>query len=289
MSIDIYGAGIKGILKFDVPYAENVNMDNESIKRILLDIREAKTDFTVVQSGKECARVNGLYKPDTREIILHNGNFTTDNQEVYTAVHEYTHHLIAESNAEKGLPIPGSRVHNQAFWATFDELIAEAEKKGYYKLDIDSSPELASLTVTLQKDYIARNGEIMRDFGRLLARAHELCDAANIRYEDYIDRILRLPRISARDAERVGASNVATNLGYDNMKMISAIKDDGKRAHALEMLSNGRSVASVRNALKSPPAELDEKSMLEKEKARLERTIEQLQERLKDVERRLES
>lgn len=263
-------------------------MDNESIKRMLLDIREAKTDFTVLQSGKECSKVNGVYKADSREIILHNGNFRTDNQEVYTAVHEYTHHLIAEANIAKGLPPPGSRVHNQAFWAMFDELIAEAEKKGYYTLDVASSPELSNLTITLQKEYIAKNGEIMRDFGRLLARAHELCDAANIRYEDYIDRVLRLPRVSARDAERVGSSNVSTNLGYDNMKMISAIKDDAKRAHAIEMLSNGRSVASVRNALKTPPAEMDEKSMLEKEKARLERTIEQLKARLEDVERRLE-
>lgn len=264
-------------------------MDNENIKRMLLDIRESKTDFTVLQSGKECAKVNGIYKTDTREMILHNGNFKTDNQLVYTAVHEYVHHLIAEDRVSKGLPPPGSRVHNAAFWALFDELINEAEKKGYYKLDIASSPELESLTATLQNEYIARDGEIMRDFGRLLARAHELCDAANIRYEDYIDRVLRLPRISARDAERVGASNVSTGLGYDNMKMISAIKDDAKRTHAIEMLSSGRSVASVRNAMKKPVQEMDAKTMLEKEKVRLERTIEQLKARLEDVERRLES
>lgn len=264
-------------------------MDNDTIKRTLLDIREAKTDFTVLQSGKECAKVNGLYKTDTHEIILHNGNFATDNQEIYTAVHEYTHHLIAEANAEKGLPPPGSRVHNQAFWALFDELIGVAEKKGYYKLDIESSPELSSLTAKLQQDYIARDGQIMREFGRLLARAHELCDQANIRYEDYIDRVLRLPRISARDAERVGASTVDPSLGYDNMKMISAIKDDTKRADAVAMLSSGRSIASVRNALKTPAVEVDEKTMLEKEKARLERTIEQLKARLEDVEKRLET
>ena len=63
---------------------------------MLLDIQETKLEFSVVQSGKESKRVNGLYKPDTREIILHNKNFKTDNQVVYTAVHEYTHHLINE-------------------------------------------------------------------------------------------------------------------------------------------------------------------------------------------------
>lgn len=269
--------------------ARGIIMDNETIKKALLDIRESKIDFTVLQSGKECSRVNGLYKPDTHEIILHNGNFATDNQEIYTAVHEYTHHLIAEANAEKGLPPPGSRVHNQAFWAMFDELIGLAEEKGYYKLNVEASPELQDLTMKLQKDYIARDGQIMQEFGRLLARAHELCDEANIRYEDYIDRVLRLPRVAARDAERVGASTVDASLGYDNMKMISAIKDDARRADAVSMLSSGRSVASVRNALKTPSAELDEKTMLEKEKKRLERTIEQLKARLEDVEKRLEN
>lgn len=262
-------------------------MDNETIKRTLLDIRDAKTDFTVSQSGKKCAKVNGLYKCDTHEIVLHNRNFHTDNQLIYTAIHEYTHHLIAETNAERGTAAQGGRVHNQAFWALFDELLGVAEAKGHYKLDINTSPELAALTDTLRKDYIERNGQIMRDFGRLLSRAHTLCDAANIRYEDYIDRVLRLPRISARDAERVGASEVSAALGYDNMKMVSAIKDNTKRANAVSMLASGKSIAAVRSALKSPAPDVDEKERLEREKARLERTIEQLQTRLADVEKRL--
>ena len=69
-------------------------MENEKIKEMLLQIHESNLDFSVVQSGKESKRVNGLYKPDTHEIILHNKNFKTDEQLVYTAVHEYTHHII---------------------------------------------------------------------------------------------------------------------------------------------------------------------------------------------------
>jgi len=47
-------------------------MDNAKIKELLLDIQDTKLDFTVIQSGKESRRVNGLYKPDTHEIIFHN-------------------------------------------------------------------------------------------------------------------------------------------------------------------------------------------------------------------------
>ena len=71
-------------------------MDNAKIKELLLDIQDTKLDFTVIQSGKESRRVNGLYKPDTHEIILHNKNFKTDNEMIYTAVHEYAHHLLTE-------------------------------------------------------------------------------------------------------------------------------------------------------------------------------------------------
>ena len=73
-------------------------MDNAKIKEILLDIEPSELDFTVIMTGKDSKRVNGLYKPDTREILLHNKNFKTDNQLIYTAIHEYTHHLINEQD-----------------------------------------------------------------------------------------------------------------------------------------------------------------------------------------------
>ena len=75
-------------------------MDNESIKNMLLDIQPSKLEFTVTMTGKESSRVNGLYKPETREILLHNKNFKTENELVYTAIHEYTHHLINEEQIE---------------------------------------------------------------------------------------------------------------------------------------------------------------------------------------------
>ena len=71
-------------------------MDNEKIKQILLDIAPTEMEFSVIQTGKESKRVNGFYMPDTHELFLHNKNFNNDYQLIYTAVHEYTHHIIAE-------------------------------------------------------------------------------------------------------------------------------------------------------------------------------------------------
>ena len=61
-------------------------MDNASIKDMLLDIQESKLEFTVTMTGKESKRVNGLYKPETREILLHNKNFKTDNESTNTPI-----------------------------------------------------------------------------------------------------------------------------------------------------------------------------------------------------------
>ena len=272
---------------------EYENMDNEKIKEMLLDISPSSLEFTVTQSGKESKRVNGLYKPDTHEIILHNKNFKTENELVYTAVHEYTHHLIAEEQlALNGSSyMPNAKVHTENFWVRFHSLLKIAEEKKYYSLDIEASPELKELTEKIRKEYLEVNGKLMQEFGRLLAKAHELCQNANIRYEDYIDRVLCLPRNSARDITRVGAvSDINPSIGFDNMKMISAIKKSDERSSAQEKILSGESPATVRSLMKNKcQSETDPKQKLEKEKNRLTKTIAQLQQRLEVVEESLAS
>ena len=71
-------------------------MNQDRVKEILLETADTELEFSVVFTGKSSKKVNGLYKPDTHEIILHNKNFANDNELIYTAVHEYTHHKQCE-------------------------------------------------------------------------------------------------------------------------------------------------------------------------------------------------
>ena len=73
-------------------------MTNEEIKNKLTKLYDCKEDFTVTMSGKASSRVNGLYKPLTHEIILHNKNFKNDNQLMYTAVHEFDNRKRRKNN-----------------------------------------------------------------------------------------------------------------------------------------------------------------------------------------------
>ena len=267
-------------------------MTNEKIKEMLLDIQSCEIDFSVIQTGKESKRVNGFYKPDTHEVYLHNLNFKSENELVYTAVHEYTHHLMTIKKQETD-PTYGTacKVHTQEFWAKFGDLIELAEKKGYYSIGWESNQELKELTEDIKTNYLAKNGELMQEFGKKLAKAMELCKAANIRYEDYIDRVLCLPRNTAKDIRKVSAADVNPAIGFDNMKVVASVKKkDDRAAVEQEFMNGGKSPASVREMMKQQAAKQrgeDPKTRLEREKNRLEKTIAQLTQRLEYVEESL--
>lgn len=267
-------------------------MDNAKIKEILLDISPADIDFSVIQTGKESKRVNGFYKPDTHEIYIHNLNLKTDNMLIYTAIHEYTHHLITIEK-QKTDPTYGNscRVHTQEFWAKFGKLLAIAENKRYYKIGWEDNTELKELTEDIKTNYLAKNGELMQQFGKKLARAFDLCKQADIRYEDYIDRVLCLPRNTAKDIRKVSEIDVNPAIGFDNMKVVANIRKKDERAEVeKEFLNGGKSPSSVREMMKQKSSQQsgnDPKTKLEKEKSRLEKTIAQLTQRLEYVEESL--
>ena len=54
-------------------------MNQDTVKDILLQIADTELEFSVTFTGKTSKKVNGLYNPDTHEIILHNKNFKYSN------------------------------------------------------------------------------------------------------------------------------------------------------------------------------------------------------------------
>ncbi len=261
-------------------------MNQDEVKEILLSVEKSASSFSVVFSGKKSAKVNGLYKPSTKEILLHNKNFENDNQLIYTAIHEYAHHLICEAS---GGELYG-RHHTVAFWARFHGLLKKAEDAGLYSIGIDSSPDLAALTAEIKEKCLAANGKLMRELGTLLGKARTLCAEAGVRYEDYIDRVLRIPRTTARGAERVAALSIDPAMGYDAMKIVAAQRSSEKRAEAGRLIAEGESPDSVKKALtqgKNEKASPREK--LIKEKESLEKGIARMTTRLEHIEQALAS
>jgi len=260
-------------------------MNQDQVKQQLLAIEDAPLDFSVIFSGKQSKKVNGLYKPESREIIIHNRNFNDDNLMLYTAIHEYAHHLHACSRGGK----LGARSHTAEFWAILHGLLQKAEAAGIYKNVFASSPELEELTELIRKQYIYQNGNLIKDLGKHLLRAQQLCLEIGGRFEDYVDRVLCLPRTAAKVAMKMYQYNLNPSIGAENMKIVAGIRNEEQRMAAESALLSGKSPDEVKVQLARKAAPQDPKEQLEKEKIRLERTIQSLQKRLEEVERELET
>jgi hypothetical protein len=268
-------------------------MTKDKIKKILLSLADAPLEFSVILSGKKSGKVNGLYKTDTREIILHNRNFAPDptgeNLLVYTAIHEYAHHLHC---CARGGTL-SSRAHTSEFWAIFHELLDKAEKKNIYLNVFFDSPELEKLTAIIKKKFLEENGSLVKELGKQLQKASELCDKIGGRFEDYVDRVLRIPKQAAQMAMKMYQYDLNPSVGADNMRYLAGIRNEDDRTGAEKALLAGKSPDSVKTALKNRSvsaitlSEEDQKERLEKEKVRLERTIVTLNDRLKEVKEAL--
>ncbi|MDR0512789.1 MAG: hypothetical protein LBG93_06775 [Treponema sp.] len=261
-------------------------MTQSQVKEKLLAVQDAPQEFTVIFSGKKSKKVNGLYKPDSCEIIIHNRNFSDDNLLLYTAIHEYAHHLHACARGGHLSP----RAHTAEFWAILHDLLEKAEKKEIYKDVFSDSKELETLTDTIRKKYLSENGNLVKELGQLLLKAHEICAGIGGRYEDYIDRVLRIPRQAANLAVRMFQYNLNPETGADNMRFLAGIANEEKRIWSENALLTGKSPDTVKMAIRQKPDDDEDSSRarLEKEKTRLERTIATLSKRLEEVKRELD-
>jgi len=258
-------------------------VNNDQIKKTLLSLRRSPHDFTVILSGKSSRKVHGLYKPDTREIIIHNRNFKNDNELMYTAIHEYAHHLQFTTS-----PTPISvRTHTTAFWNLLHTLLFEAEQKGIYTNPFERIEEFRALTREIRTRFLEGGGALMKEFGALLVRAHELCETHGTSYSDYLDRVLGLPRTSAAVIVKAHTLDLDPRVGFENMRTLAGIRDDRRREKAQAELRSGHSPDMVKAKYGSAPAPRSRREALQAERERLEKGIERMKKRLKEVEKRL--
>ena len=262
-------------------------MNQDQVKDRLQKLRTDVPDFSVIFSGKQSKKVHGLYYPDRAEIILHNRNFENDNELMYTAIHEFAHHVHFSTS-----PVPVSnRPHTTAFRSIFHELLEQAEQIGLYTSIFESHPDFVSLTQTIRSDFLGRNGAIMKELGGLLVKAETLCREHRARFEDYIERVLLIDRRAASSAIRVFSADVDPRIGFDNMKSVASIRDADTRKKAEEDLLGGKSPDRVRAAYTPVGSKSSEDPVeqLFREKERLQRTIDGLKDKLQTIEDRIDS
>ena len=260
-------------------------MNQDQVKEQLLRLDDDVEEFFLIFSGKRSKKANGIYHPDTREIILHNRNFEDDTALMYTAIHEFAHHIHFTTS-----PVPvGPRAHTVEFRRILHQLLDKAEELKIYDNPFDADPEFAALTHKIRTRFLALNGRLMKDFGETLIEVEVLCRKRGTRFEDYVERVLSLDKRTATTLMKIHSYDINPQLGYTNMATVAGIRTEEKRLEAQERFEAGQSPDMVKIGLKARPSDEPEDPIrkLEKERLRIQRTIRSLQAKLQEVEERL--
>ncbi|MBI9106336.1 MAG: hypothetical protein JEZ04_06275 [Spirochaetales bacterium] len=258
-------------------------MNQEQVKEILLKLNEDVEEFLLIFSGKSSKKVNGLYVPDNREIIIHNKNFESDNLLLYTAIHEFAHHVHIT-----GSPVPiGLRAHTIEFRRIFHDLLNKAETLGFVRNVFEIDQDLAVLTEAIKKKMIGPQGELAKQLGMAFVQAQELCMKKGYRFEDYIERILQFDTTTARTLIKASSYGLPTELGYENMKLVASVGDPDNREQVQRSLLDGSSRDTAKSVVKKA-TEDDPVVKLMKEKKRVEKTINSLQAKLEQINQNLD-
>lgn len=260
-------------------------MNQDIVIERLLQIEESKEHFDLIFTGKNSKRVDGFYRPEERKIYIHNRNMKDENQLIYTAIHEYAHHLHVTSSMA---PI-SNRCHTRDFWNVFHRLLKRAEELGFYKNPLDMDPDLKLLTDDIKENFLKQNGELMKEFGQKLVQAQNICRLRNINFSDYADRVLGLGRSFAKSIIKVSQANVDTSIGFENMRTVAAIPKAENRKAAVAAFREGKSPDQVKTSFSTDKKEatLSVEDRLKSEKNRIKRTIESLSKKLSYIEDKL--
>jgi len=260
-------------------------MNQDQVKEKLLQIDNEVGEFTLTFSGKTSKKVDGLYHPEKQEIIIHNKNFTDDNALVYTAIHEFAHHIqFTQHEGQVTM-----RSHTVLFWDIFHRLLKKAEEMGIYINVFEEDERFKNLTSEIKDRFLSVNGKVMKDFGKLLIQALDLCQQNHAIFEDYVDRALGMNRNSAKSIMKVYAMDVTPEIGFENMKIVAGVKEPQKRKELENAFKEGQSQDMVKQTIrKEKPEPVMTVKRLESQKIRIEKSIQEMQQKLIDLEMKIE-
>ena len=262
-------------------------MNQEQVHEQLTALHNCKEPFTVVFSGKKNRRVNGTYRAFTAEITIHNRNFISDDGELqesllmYTAMHELAHHIQFTEHGQIG-----HRSHTNLFRAILDDLADKAEKQGIYspKIFFPKNPELESVIIEAQL-LTQQIAQLQRELGAVMRKLQKVCFQSGVRYEDVVQRAVGISMNTAKKVSRIQALDLPKNISADKQETIAAERDADKRRVMVIAAQAGKSVAQVKqagSASHSGKGETETENLL-REKERLEKTIAELQRRLRKI------
>jgi hypothetical protein len=237
----------------------------------------------VIFSGKQSKKVNGIYHRESQEIIIHNRNFENDASLIFTAIHEYAHHIQVLATGKTG--------HNKQFWATVHALLDAATAIGVYQKQ--DYPESIGLRITELRKMLKDHAVLEAQIGDLLNHLGVDCSRKGVRIEPIIDRELKLKNTTAKRFMNSSKNlELFSDEDYLSSDMVSAVAHAPKnsRHEEADILTAGTSIYAL-----TAPAQIIDDDMeeqlkyvkLAKSRDRLDRTIGKLTEERIRVEQEM--
>jgi hypothetical protein len=272
-------------------------MENSKIKKFLLSLETPALDLELVQSGKESSKVNALYKPRERTIILHNRNEAMQDEVrlLREAIHQYAHHLMVYGSHASPVPLPDpkeeiSRHHGSRFNACYYRLLAVAGEKDSRLTSPPwrKDPEAVRLTDKVKGTLLPRYGALVLELGRSYSEVQELCTRKGYSFEQWLEEEAGTDPAEARRMMRLDKENISPGSGYDAMKVLLKIPKEHRQEAEKKVESGGAAPRSVEALFTTPVRNTEgEVERLQKEKKQLEQRIEKMRLRLEGLQRRL--
>jgi prefoldin subunit 5 len=256
-------------------------MTAAAVREKLREAYPAREAFTVEFSGKKNNRVNGTYCFGTKIITIHERNFESNNDLLYTAFHELAHHLQHTEYGEHK-----KRSHTKLFWSIFHDLLEKAGEKGIYVRErTEAVKRLAEQAKALDREI----AKLQRKLGIILGDLEDVCREDGLRFEDVLEHDVGMAKATAKKAAAAASILVDGELGQDAQALVIRAGSAEKREAIIEQVEKGKTIAQIEEMAK-PRAVIirDAVTELLKEKRRIEAAIKSLQSRYEEITRELE-
>ena len=125
---------------------------------------------------------------------------------------------------------------------------------------------------------------LKKKLGKILSEIHEKSQEESIRFEDILSHDLNISKNTAEKCLR--SKNIEENFSQDEMETVLKVKDSQTQQNIINGLKKGKTINQASASIKKDK-NLSQYEKLTKEKVRLEKTIQQLEERLEIVSEKL--
>jgi len=255
--------------------------ENE-LKALLLEVRESE-EFSLYYTGEKDKRIDAFYTYDKKEININEKNFEVESELIYTALHEYAHHLQSTESFVKDTP------HDNEFWKIFHSLLYTAEEKGLYinccyvehkesfKRILHANEQFNKATIEFF--------EALGEFCNVLSKENRN------QFIDCCERYLKIPK---SEAKKIVKASQVFGKGYQYNTMIRLASKKNMDQGLLNELAYMTSADEKRKSItfdifkyyNSDHFE-SETVYLENKKEKIETTIENGKEKIESIEHRL--